>query len=103
MLPPKTWFSIHSRSPQGVVLHIWAQPRASKTQIVGLFGEPSRLKIQLAAPPVDGEANAELLSFLSKKLKIRKSDLALLRGEAGKSKDILCIGLKPENIQCLIA
>ena len=47
------WFEV---CPTGVILRIKVQPRASKTQIAGLHGDPPRLKIRLAAPPVDGES-----------------------------------------------
>ena len=43
------------------------QPRASRTRVVG--EHDGQLKIQLAAPPVDGEANAALVEFLAKLLR----------------------------------
>jgi len=35
--------------------------------------------VQINAPPTDGEANAELIKYLSKVLGLRKSDLSLDR------------------------
>lgn len=81
----------------GVILRLIIQPRASKTQVVGLHGEPPRLKLRIAAPPVDGEANEEVLSFLKKALKATNSDLELVRGHTSKLKDVLCRGISAET------
>jgi uncharacterized protein (TIGR00251 family) len=61
-----------------------AQPRASRTEIVGGHGDGVR--IRLAAPPVEGAANAELISFLAKKLGVPKSAVRVVKGERGREK-----------------
>ncbi|MEI7705505.1 MAG: DUF167 domain-containing protein, partial [Deltaproteobacteria bacterium] len=58
--------------PGGVVLEVLVQPRASRTRVVG--EHDGRLKVQLAAPPVDGEANEALVAFLAGKLRVRRGD-----------------------------
>ena len=93
------WLRHHA---QGAVLLLVIQPRASKTEIVGPHGEPPRLKIRVAAPPVEGEANAELIRFFSKKLKVPKSRIELLRGETSKQKDLLVQGIDTEEMKKLI-
>jgi uncharacterized protein (TIGR00251 family) len=70
----------------GVVLELLVQPRASRTRVVG--EHEGRLKIQLAAPPVDGEANAALATFLAGRLEVRRADVVLLRGETGRRKTV---------------
>lgn len=70
----------------GVVLEVLVQPRASRTRVVG--EHDGRLKIQLAAPPVDGEANAALVAFLADALSVRKQDVAIVRGETGRRKSV---------------
>jgi uncharacterized protein (TIGR00251 family) len=75
----------------GAVLEVLAQPRASKSRVVG--EHDGRLKIQLAAPPVDGEANAALLAFLADALGVRRADVALLAGETGRRKRVRIAGL----------
>jgi uncharacterized protein (TIGR00251 family) len=65
-------------------LHV--QPRASRTEVAGVHGDA--LRIRVAAPPVEGEANQELLRFLAKKLHLPKSDLKLIHGESGRTKII---------------
>lgn len=83
----------------GVIIQVLAQPKASRSEVVGPHGEPPRLKIRIAAPPVDGEANEELLRFLKKKLGVPSTQLILIRGQTSKMKDILCVGLASEEIQ----
>lgn len=75
----------------GAVLEILAQPRASRSRVVG--EHDGRLKIQLAAPPVDGEANAALLAYLAGALGVKRADVALLAGESGRRKRVRVSGL----------
>ena len=77
--------------PGAVVLEVLVQPRASRTRAAGEHG--GRLKIQLAAPPVDGEANRALVEFLAEELGVRKVDVAILRGETGRRKTIRVSGV----------
>jgi hypothetical protein len=77
-------------APGGVVLEILVQPRASRTRVVG--EHDGRLKIQLAAPPVDGEANAALVEFLAGVLAVRRSDVAIERGDGGRRKTVRVSG-----------
>lgn len=60
-------------------------PRSSKNEIIGELTEGT-LKIKLKAPPVDGEANAELIKFLSKEWKIPKYKIKILKGQTSKTK-----------------
>ena len=47
----------------GAILTVHVQPKASTTECVGIHGDA--MKIRVAAPPVDGAANDELIRFLS--------------------------------------
>jgi uncharacterized protein (TIGR00251 family) len=80
----------------GAVLEVLVQPRASRTRVVG--EHDGRLKIQLAAPPVDGEANAALLAFLADALGVKRADVALLAGETGRRKRVRIAGLDPAAV-----
>ena len=75
----------------GAVLELLVQPRASLTRVVG--EHDGRLKIQLAAPPVDGEANAALIAFLAGALRVKRADVALLAGESGRRKRVRIAGV----------
>lgn len=74
------------QNPQGVRLRIFLQPKASRDQIVGLHD--NELKIAITAPPVDGQANAHLLKFVSKLFKVPKSSIVLEKGELQRHKQI---------------
>jgi uncharacterized protein len=75
----------------GTVLEVLAQPRASRSRVAG--EHDGRLKIQLAAPPVEGEANEALLAFLAAALGVRRADVALLAGESGRRKRVRITGI----------
>lgn len=79
-----------------VMLTLHIQPGAKKTEIVGLHGEA--LKIRLAAPPVDGKANAALLAFLAKACGVSKSAVELISGDTSRSKRVKISGADPAFI-----
>jgi uncharacterized protein len=79
----------------GVRLRVHVQPRASRSEVVGLHGDA--LKIRLAAPPVDGAANEELIAFLAKQLKVPKSRIELVAGAASRAKTVAIAGISAED------
>ncbi|XP_054278995.1 UPF0235 protein C15orf40 homolog [Macrosteles quadrilineatus] len=60
-----------------ILIKILAKPNASKT-IIGVTTKVERLGLRIAAPPVDGKANAEMLRFLAKVLDVKKSALSII-------------------------
>ena len=86
--------------PGAVVLEVVVQPRASRTRPVGEHG--GRLKIQLAAPPVDGEANRALVEFLAEALGIRKGDVTIERGETGRRKTVRVAGVAAAAVRAAL-
>ena len=77
--------------PRGVRIEVWVQPRASRTAVVGIQGDA--LKIRVAAPPVEGAANAELARCLSKVLGVARGDVEIVRGHGSRRKTVLVRGL----------
>ncbi len=65
-------------------LAIHVQPRASRNAIVGWHGEA--LKVALTAPPVDGAANAALISLLAEAFGLKRSQVRLLHGDSSRQK-----------------
>lgn len=81
---------------EGAVVSVHARPGAKKNAIVGIFD--GKLKIALAAPPVDGKANAKLCEFFAKELGISKSAVRILSGEACREKRIRLSGLSSKQV-----
>jgi hypothetical protein len=73
-----------------LVLMLHVQPSAKRTEIAFAHGEgmQARLKIRLAAPPIDGKANAELLRFLAEVFGVPLRQVALVRGERSRQKTV---------------
>jgi len=73
-----------------LLLMVHVQPGAKRTCVAGIHGEgkDARLRIRLAAPPVDGKANADLLRFLAEAFAVPRSAVLLLRGEASRQKTV---------------
>jgi uncharacterized protein (TIGR00251 family) len=76
----------------GVTLRLHIQPGAKKTEVVGLHGDA--LKIRLAAPPVDGKANACLIAFLSDQLGVAKASISLVSGDTSRAKRVRLDGVE---------
>ncbi|MBQ4335566.1 MAG: DUF167 domain-containing protein [Lentisphaeria bacterium] len=77
----------------GAYADLLIQPGASRTAVAG--GLDGRIKIAVAAPPVDGKANEVLLQFLKKKLHVPKGSLEIISGETGRRKRVR-VGMSPE-------
>lgn len=80
-----------------VELRIHCQPRASKTEIVGLHGDA--LKVRLAAPPVEGQANTVLCQFFARYFGISRQDVQILSGKGARQKRVLIKGRTAQDIQ----
>lgn len=90
------------QNKDGIRLRIFLQPKASKDYIAGIHDD--ELKITITAPPVDGQANAHLLKFLSKSFKVPKSSIILEKGELSRHKQVWIPEPKliPKEIQNLL-
>ncbi len=80
-----------------VIFSVRAQPRASKSAISGEL--EGALKIRLAAPPVDGAANEELIFFLAKFFDLPRKNIHLLSGETSKHKIVQIDGISGEQFE----
>jgi uncharacterized protein (TIGR00251 family) len=72
-----------------VKLRVRATPNASRSEVAGWEDDAQAgrvLKVRVAAPPVEGRANAELRDFLAKTLGLPKSKVVLDKGGSSRFK-----------------
>jgi uncharacterized protein (TIGR00251 family) len=81
----------------GVRFEVHAKPRAKKSRAIGQRGDA--VEIALAAPPVDGAANEELVRFLSSVLGVPKRNVTLVRGETSREKLVSVTGLSVGDVE----
>jgi uncharacterized protein len=85
-----------SSHPHGVTISLHVQPKASRTALAGEVG--GSLKLRVAAPPVDGAANDEIVRFLSKLLRVPKSSIEIVSGVRSRKKVVLITGIEVEEV-----
>ena len=72
-------------------LTVHVVPQARVTEVVGRHGDA--VKIRVAAPPVDGAANAELVRFVVKRLGVPRSAVRITSGASGRRKTLSVDGV----------
>ncbi|SES66899.1 DUF167 family protein [Thorsellia anophelis] len=72
--------------PTKIMLCLYIQPKSSRDQWVGWYGE--EYKLAITAPPVDGKANDHIIKLLSKTFKVAKKNIMIEQGELGRHKRI---------------
>ncbi len=77
--------------PDGLLLSIKVQPRASANEV----GEPlgNELRVKVSAPPVDSAANEAVLRLLAERLDCARSQVELVRGHTSRHKVVKLRGL----------
>ncbi len=88
-------FNLHG-GKKGSALAVRVTPRASHNEIVELM-EDGTIRVRLAAPPSDNEANEALLNFLAEVLGVPKSRLDIVAGAAGRDKLISVVDMDAET------
>lgn len=82
--------SFATATESGVRVAVRLTPRAGRSGLDGTETGPDggrcALRLRVAAPPVDGAANAALVDLVARSLRLRKSDIAIVSGERGRSK-----------------
>ena len=88
-------------SASGVELRLYVYPNAARSELVG-FSE-GVWRVRVAAPPLKGKANKELIAFLAQKLGLSKGDLTILKGHTSRHKLISVIGITREELDRRLA
>jgi uncharacterized protein (TIGR00251 family) len=84
-----------------LVFAVRVAPRASRTAAAG--EHDGALKVRVAAPPVEGAANAELVRFLAKRLGVPPGAVEVVGGHTSRTKVIKATGAKAEDLLRLAA
>jgi uncharacterized protein len=87
--------------PEGTLLRLRVVAGARRTEVTGVAGQALRLRV--AAPPVQGKANAAILAHLAGLLGLRPRDLEITAGQRGRDKLVLVRGLAPERVRRRLA
>jgi hypothetical protein len=78
-------------------LKIRVTPRSAREEVTGERGKS--ITIKLTAAPVKGAANRALLTFLSKRLDVPRSDISIIGGETGREKRLRVEGLDEATVR----
>lgn len=78
------------------LLELHVQPGARVTEACG--EHDGRLKLKIAAPPVDNKANGVLGGWIAARLGVPNSAVRLVRGETSRRKTVAVSGLDPGRI-----
>ena len=69
----------------GLIIRIKIVPNSSKNDIIL---ENEFIKVKVTAQPIENKANKALIEFLSKKFKIPKTSIQIVKGDTSKEKTI---------------
>jgi len=83
-----------------VVLRVHVSPGAGRSAVTGRHGDA--VKIRVAAPPVDGRANAALVELLATELGLKAADVTLVAGETARAKRFRLGGLDPDDADAAV-
>jgi len=84
----------------GVQVDVQVSVRAGRSAVLGVHG--GRLKIALAAAPVEGAANEELVAFLARALGRPRRDVSLLGGARSRRKTVAIAGVSAAQVLALL-
>jgi len=71
-------------------------PRASRSAIVG--AHDGALRVRIAAPPVNGAANEELVRILARAFKVSRSAVEIAAGQTSRLKEVAVNGIAPDML-----
>ena len=86
----------YKESDGAVTFDVRVVPRASRTAAAG--EHDGALKVRVAAPPVEGVANEELVRFLARSLGVTARSVEIVAGHASKSKRVRVTGASAERL-----
>jgi hypothetical protein len=82
-----------------LLLKVAVKPGSKQNNIVQLDPHIEEMSVQVAAPPVDGEANQELCEYIAKVLTLRKSQVSVHAGQKSRNKVLMISEILTEKDQ----
>ena len=76
-------------------------PRAGRSGFAGL--RDGAIMVRLAAAPVDGAANKELIALIARTLKVSKRDVEIAAGERARTKRVRVAGMSAAQVLACLA
>ncbi len=80
------------KTKDGVLIEVKVEPRSSRKGLSGIMDNV--LKVKLTAPPVEGEANEQLIEVIAELTGVRKTDIRIVRGLSSKRKVVEIRGIE---------
>jgi uncharacterized protein (TIGR00251 family) len=84
-------------TPEHALLTVRVQPRAKRSEVVG--ERDGAVLIRIAAPPVDGKANAALCRFVAEAVGVPRRAVTVVRGESARDKVLRIDGLAEADVR----
>jgi uncharacterized protein (TIGR00251 family) len=88
-----------TESDGAITFNVRVVPRASRTEAVGVYD--GALRVRVAAPPVEGAANEELMRFVAKSLGVAAREVEIVGGHTSKSKRLRVRGAARASVEAL--
>ncbi|HEY5073972.1 MAG TPA: DUF167 domain-containing protein [Pyrinomonadaceae bacterium] len=89
----------YSEKDRGLTFAVRIVPRASRSEIAGEYN--GALRIRIAAPPVEGAANRELIRLLARMFNLPQKAVAIVSGAGSKSKIVRIAGADSARLEQL--
>jgi uncharacterized protein (TIGR00251 family) len=81
------------KTKNGITIEVKVEPRSSQKGIEGVM-DNNVLKVKLTSPPVEGAANDQLIEVIAEELRVKRSQVKVIRGQASKRKVVEISGLE---------
>lgn len=93
-------FDLKQQADGTIALRVFVKPRSSKSRVAG--ARDGTLDVALAAPPVDGAANEELVRTLARVIGVGRRSVQIVAGERSRTKLVVITGVTVEVLRARI-
>lgn len=83
----------YKKTKNGITIEVKVEPRSSQKGIACVM-DNHVLKVKLTSPPVEGAANEQLIEIIADALKVRRSNVRIIRGQSSKRKVVEISGIE---------